>query len=140
MQLRGPQTRFELELLRVPRDSAEWCGVHIKVETPHGRWAANDNCLQGFEVERLADWLDAIGRGTTTERECWFTEPELGFQVLDSDSKRLRVNLSWKFRPKWAPMDRVEDFHVEFPITGQVLQTAAEALRAQLKARARGKK
>jgi hypothetical protein len=91
-------------------------------------------------VDELADWLEAIGRGTTTGGECQFAEPELAFQVPEGDGNRLRVNLSWNFRPKWVPVDRVEDFYVEFPVTEQVLQTAAQSLRAQVKARGKGKK
>ncbi len=140
MRLCGPQAHFRLELLSVPRDPGEWCRVRVEVGTPRDSWAAADTCLRRFEAEHLADWLEAIGRGTTTEGECSFTEPELAFRALNGERKRLRVSLAWKLRPKWAPMDRVEDFHVEFPVTDEVLHTAAESLRAQLKARTRGKK
>src|SRR5947209_8705656 len=113
MRLRGPQTSFELRLLRHP-DCEDWCMVRIDVLSPWGRWSASDPCLRGAEVRLLADWLDGLDLQQATPSVIEFLEPELRFEFPSGERRLLRVYFSWHMRPRWVSED-VPDFCVDFP-------------------------
>ncbi|MCI0458458.1 MAG: hypothetical protein L0Z62_15950 [Gemmataceae bacterium] len=89
-------------------------------------------------MRKLADWLE--GSGLEEPPGLDFLEPELRFGFPDGDRSKLRIYFDWGLRPKWAPVERVAEFFIEFPVTEKVLQQAAESLRAQLKRNTRGKR
>jgi len=135
-------TEFELEILgyqfprleNEPYDS-DWLNIAIRVKHPRGSWTATDPSLLTYEVERLADWLEAIADGQRVDSETGFLEPNLNFELRENNgAKKLRVYFELESRPSWAAADGagMEDLWVEFSVRPEILRSAAKSLRSQL--------
>jgi hypothetical protein len=121
-----------LEFVSGP-DSEGWCGVRVNLDGPAGHWSARDNCLQRFELARLADWFDQVAGDRSFAGPLDFQEPELSFAVVDDKNKQVKVFLRWNFRPVWAKSEPDEEFCQLFPAEPGQLRRAAAALRSMLK-------
>ena len=130
MLLRGPQRRFELNL--VPGAGREnWCRIDVRVETPEARWTAADVCLKNDEVSCLAGWLEAAAVDQIHEREIDFLEPELSFAFPENNAS-LRVCFRDNLRPPWLKEEVDGRFFQDYPVTPADMQRAAASQRAQL--------
>lgn len=117
-----------------PYDS-DWLNITIRVKHPRGSWTATDPSLLTYEVERLADWLEAIADGQRVDSDTGFLEPNLNFELRENDgTKKLRVYFELESRPSWAATDGagMEDLWVEFSVRPEILRSAAKSLRSQL--------
>lgn len=139
----GKNTEFELEiagyqfphLKNEPYDS-DWLNITICVKHSSGSWTKTDPSLLTYEVEWLIEWLEAIAEGQAVESDICFTEPNLRFQLLDENEKKVRIYFELEYRPSWAESKFNEDedeIWVEFSITPGILKKAAESLRTQLR-------
>ena len=143
MNLESKNARLELnivgyefpELENEPYDS-DWLNITIRVEHPRGSWTSTDPSLLTDEVERLAEWLEAVADGQSVDVEASFLEPNLNFVLVDSDgAKKVRVYFELESRPSWAAASwaGLADLWVEFAVVPEVLRSAAASLRSQLK-------
>src|SRR5262249_47762978 len=130
MQFRGREARSRFELKVSRPDSEGWCRVEVTVDLPTGRWSAVHNCLQGGDIARLADWLEAAGDSPPTSID--FLEPELSFETHEDEGLWLRVRLRYNLCPAWVK-DPDQEFTVEYPITPDSLRRAAAALREEFR-------
>jgi hypothetical protein len=144
MKLSGPNnTSFTLTIVgyqfpalaTTPYDS-NWLDIRIDVTSTQGTWSATDPCLLTYEVQQLADWLEAIGERRNTSSVCSFTEPCLVFELLadDQDRPMLRIFFELELRPAWAASKTAskEDVWIEFPFTATDASRAVQELRTEL--------
>lgn len=109
----------------------------IKIDVIHGgkTWSAVDACLTTFEVARLAFWLKNIQFTDKRKPTCSFTEPNLTFHVVQSNSiEYLRIFFELKFRPPWAYSNiaGLEDLWIDFALADINPLTIAQELLTQL--------
>jgi hypothetical protein len=136
------QTQFELAIVgyQFPHvDNAQydsnWLNITIRVTHPYGSWSATDPSLLTYEVERFAQWLDAMAQGHAVDAAVGFIEPNLSFVLVERNSvKKVRVYFELESRPAWAAANSAgrEDLWVEFTVTVEMLRSAAYSLRSQL--------
>jgi hypothetical protein len=128
MRFHGPHSRFELTLVGRP-DHDGWCGVRVAIAGPDGHWTGESRCLLADEITRLAAWLEGGASGTRFET----LDNEIGFEMLDTEPRQVRVYLEWPFRPVRERSADVGSFHRDYPVTERLLRQAAGALREQLR-------
>lgn len=127
---------YQFPAMRTKDYDSNWLNVQVSVVHPRGRWTARDACLLTYEAARLADWLQAVGRGKSVASEESFIEPNLAFRLVESaQGPFLRVYFELELRPEWAFSRAAfeEDLWVEFPVGELDLVGAAEGLRQQLR-------
>ena len=138
MVLAGDNSWFQLTIDRYqfPHNTndewdSNWLVVEGQVRLDGREWMFIDPCLTTFEVQQLADWLEAAAAGTADKPFCGFVEPNLQFDLVEA--RVLRVSFALESAPPWAEQGddwRKHGFNV--PI-GPSLGDAAQALRRQLK-------
>lgn len=114
---------------------SDWLKINIRVRLPEGSWTSTDPSLLTWEVASLAQWLESIAEGVSAESEQSFLEPNLRFELMQSEPKTLRVYFELESRPPWAPSDGagMDDLFAEFAVNPDDLRDAASALREDLK-------
>ena len=114
---------------------SNWLNIEARVAHPRGNWSFQDPCLLTYEVAHLADWLEAVACGRSTDAEASFTEPNLRFEHVPSLANGLRVYFELESRPPWASSRVVDeaDCFIEFPVSELDLRRAAASLREQTK-------
>jgi hypothetical protein len=139
MLLRGRRTSLRLSILRYQfpqittgEYDANWLIIRGHVSLDDRSWTFSDASLTTFEVRQLADWLDSLARGDEVEPQCDFIEPNLQFE-RNSD-KTIRVSFALESAPPWAKPDDSWNEHGFEVLIDKHLKTAAEQLRAQLRA------
>ena len=115
---------------------ANWLKVRVHAAQAGREWFSTDPCLTTWEVESLITWIESVyATNPSTEKE-EFTEPNLGFQLIDVDGelRTIRVYFELESRPPWAPsMAAYEnDYWLDIRVTREDLQNAATGLRRQL--------
>ncbi len=62
-------------------------------------------------------------------------EPNLRFELIETEPKKLKVYFELESRPSWAPYDSagMEDLWAEFEINKEELREAAASLQEDLK-------
>ena len=131
--------RFELTLVgyEFPDEQddewdANWLVVRISAADDPDAWTAEEARLLTWEVDDLADWLDAVAESPAAVAEIEFTEPDLMFERIDGDGAAcVRVWFENAFRPPDVPPD--EDVLIDFAVTPAALRAGAASLRAQLR-------
>ncbi len=138
----GDNTEFEMKVVgyQFPHIENEeydsnWLNIMIRVKLPQGSWTATDPSLLTWELISLTEWLEKIAEGKRVEPEKSFMEPELRFELIEEENKKLRVYFECSSRPSWAPYDSagMDDLYAEFGINENELRKAAGALREDLK-------
>lgn len=107
-----------------PYDS-NWLMVSLAVKHPEGSWKETDPCLLTFEVEQLADWLEAVAQGRKVDATRGFTEPNLSFKLVEGPARWLVIHFA-----DWPGSERGQD--LTLPLDELDLQAAASSLRQQL--------
>ena len=134
MLLRGPkQTRLSL-LFGRPHHEGDWLSVTLNASVAGANWSAKGQYMVSGDVQRLAQWLDAVAGKDEKEKDIEFMEPEISFAICDSETRILRVALRWKVRPPWPPHNRIDDepFYIDFPAEEKMLKIAAQSLYEQI--------
>jgi len=143
MHLASPEGSLALELrvlgYQYPggaRDEydANWLFVAGRVEHPRGNWSFQSACLLTSEAVRLANWLEAVGRGQPSEPELAFIEPCLRFECVSGALGRsVRAYFQLESRPPWAESGLAgpPPCFIEFPVSELPFRRAVESLRQQ---------
>jgi hypothetical protein len=136
-------SRFELAIAGYQFPGVEddewdsnWLNITIYAQSERGSWSSTDPSLSTADIERLADWLDAVAEGRAQNAEMDFMEPNLSFELRrasDADVT-LRVWFELESRPPWAPADAADarDLWLDLDVSKEDLRQAARDLRAQL--------
>jgi hypothetical protein len=119
------------------RWDSNWLLVDLAA-TVHGRsWTSRDACLLTWEVNWLADWLEAVAKREEADPDCGFLEPDLLIELHErsGDVAHLRVYFESQSRPSWAPCDSadMQDLWAQVSAAPQDLMQAARELREELK-------
>ncbi len=153
MRLTTPDSSFYLTILGYQHPDAagepydaNWLSIHVEASGPEGAWTGTDPCLLTYEAARLADWLEAVGRGTESTRAISFLEPVLLFRLVEPlpdhpHGSTLRVHFGNLINPTWQKLNPAQDpggppgndLYLDFPLTDADLIAAAQELRQQLK-------
>lgn len=127
-------TRYEFpDLVGVEYDS-DWLIVSGEARFGDEAWRWAEPVLLVIEAHELADWLDGVER-TSTGVRLDFLEPNLAFEVLDSDEDTIRLQVFLTHES--APPSRLDDERfVSNPCSLRLargsLARAARDLRASL--------
>lgn len=109
---------------------ADWLVVRISAADDPDVWTAEDPCLLTWEVDELADWLDAVADAPGAVHDLEFIEPNLTFERIEVDGAGgVRAWFDDAFRPPEVPPD--EDVLIDFLLAPAALRAAAASLRAQ---------
>ncbi|NOK33110.1 hypothetical protein HMI49_07875 [Corallococcus exercitus] len=112
-----------------------WLNIEIDAAFSSVEWKAIDPALETFEVASLADWLDALAAGTSTQEALLFIEPNLVFERLAGDGNEVRVRVRVRDelgpRPDVHPSSRTE-LSADFALDADALRRASRSLREQL--------
>lgn len=108
-----------------------WLNINISVRCPQGRWQVTDECLLLHEAEELAEWLEAIAHGQSTENEISFTEPSLRLLFAENTSTNLLIRVSFmsELRPTWF---RGKVFELDFQVTLEDLTLQSQRLKEEV--------
>jgi hypothetical protein len=121
---------FELDIIGHEYLEPSWLMVALHVvHRTLGTWQAIDPCLQTFEVEQLAQWLENVAKGIESENHLYFLEPNLEFELVGKEENRsIRVYLKLEARPEWAKNAGWKDVWIDLPIRPQELLHASKCL------------
>jgi len=143
MLLRGNDTtEFELKVvgyqfphLAHEQYDSDWLNIRIRVKLSQGTWTATDPSLLTWELVSLIEWLESIADSNRVDSEASFMEPNLRFELIEEEPKRLRIYFELESRPSWAPHDGagMDDLWAEFEVEEEELRDAAASLREDLK-------
>jgi hypothetical protein len=136
------EAEFELALIedRFPEvqdgaaDSA-WLTLAIRVGTPQESWEETAPCLNIYEVQNLAEWLEAVGGAGPDMGEVDLLEPELNFSVAraQGDEVTIRVRFHLEGRPDKLALDAPTDRdYVDIRVGRDQVRSAAAELRRDL--------
>ena len=143
MLLRGTnEAEFELALIedRFPEvqdahDDSAWVTLSIRVGTPEETWEETAPCLNIFELQTLAEWLEAVAAHGPEVGEVDLLEPELNFSLSREGSSEVtvRVRFHLEGRPDELALDAPTDRdYVDIRIDRAQLRSAAAELRRDL--------
>ncbi len=108
---------------------ANWLMIEGRAAIHGSEWAFVDPCLLAQEVLQLAKWLESVGNPGQLSLACFFTEPNMDFQLNTPGS--IRINFSHECLPPWAAPREWGNYWIDLPITTGLLE-AAHNLRRQL--------
>src|SRR5258708_1561134 len=91
-----------------------WLTVIFRAATADETWEESSPCLNIFEFQTLAEWLEAVGQGAEREGEpetgeVELLEPELKFSVTNQDKDNVTIRVGFHLT------DRPEVFNVDAP-------------------------
>jgi hypothetical protein len=139
---------YRLRSDRVPRKVTphetdwNWLRIHIEARTADTAWSAEGAALLTWEVEWLADWLEALAWRRRTDSGREFVDPLLAFRaaILSDELVHLRIQFGiglyplsrWSRAERHRPPAHDSDVFVEFDLDSSQLYAASRALRAEL--------
>ena len=127
---------YQFPKIHDERWDSNWLEIRTVATVGGQSWATHEPCLLTFEVEMLADWLEALGDGRRVESELDFMEPNLAFECegVDKGVVRLCAWFECEARPAWNTNDTggARDLAARVGGSGEHLIAAAGDLRVQL--------
>jgi hypothetical protein len=121
------------------RDDANWLVIEGRAHDGERSWSFRDPCLQTWDVQFLASWLEGLADRNEVEGEIDFTEPNLAFGRVEGSSKRttIRVLFELEARPPWRPAQYTDDdwrsVSIDISLSPRMLRAAAMDLRSMLR-------
>ena len=109
-------------------DDANWLMINGECSLNGRQWSFIDPCLETWDLERLAIWLDALAAGKAVPPFYGFTEPNLEFQVVKGNT--LRIIFSLESAPERNFRIAESQRRFDMPITPE-LTAIAKTLRGQ---------
>jgi hypothetical protein len=109
-------------------DDANWLMISGECSLEGRQWTFTDPCLETWDMEELASWLEALAAGRNTKPFLAFTEPNLEFQVVKGNT--LRVIFSLETAPEKDFRAPESKRRFDMPITPDLAATA-KCLRDQ---------
>lgn len=138
MRLQGIDgARFELSVLAFqhPRGAsneidANRLQVRVALATDDGAWIEIVPCLVTWELERLAEWMEALAAHRATDAEQRFLEPDLRFRIAPAAgvARVLRIGIDLRAR---RPGGAAPHGEIGLPLRDDEIASAARALRSQ---------
>ena len=111
-----------------------WLNIYLKVKSDVGNWQTIDPSLTTWEVNELINWFNTLSKDRLPEyRQLRFTEPNLSFELLDSNRKSLkmfRINFRLELRPQSAKEDK--EYFVDCLVDNQELRQISDELKIEL--------
>ena len=130
--LRDPYDK--LPIVYTPDDD-NWLVVRGRVESEGGAWTFREPCLQTWEAETLARWLEDVSQLRQPEAIA-FTEPLLVFALAKTgqghEIAKLIISFAHGARPPWSPPEAFETTPIYFDVRRQDLHRASVALLEEL--------
>jgi hypothetical protein len=111
-----------------------WLNIYLKVKSDVGNWQTTDPSLTTWEVEELIDWVNTLSKDEKPAySELRFTEPNLSFELLDSNNKSLKM-FRIKFDFESQPQSAIEnnEYFVDCLADNQELKRIADELKIEL--------
>jgi hypothetical protein len=129
-----------LELDAVGYESAkggfkeEWLIIQGRAELQRGTWSFSRPCLTTLEVERLAQWFEAIEEHPDVIRPATFIEPNLEFSYVSLPPTAIQIRLTRQCAPPWLTekMQRSEGIVMSFPAEKINIPAIVSSLREWL--------
>ncbi len=144
MLLKNQNSHFEMTVIDYEfpevhddRYDSNWLIIEIRATLAKDSWSASYPCMLTGELADLADWLDAVADGKTTSARLDFIEPNLHFEVTESEPKKLCVYIDAELKPAEVPSNDSgidEAIRIEFELIPAELKDAVVSLRAHLQA------
>ena len=135
--LGGDGSLFEITLLgwQHPRGAANEIDanrlkVRIAIATADGAWVEVSPCLVSWEVERLADWFDALAAHRATDAAQVFLEPDLRFLIAPASGIARVLRVGVDLRARRPPGAAAPVGEIALAVRDDDLAAAARALRA----------
>lgn len=128
---------YEFPQVHDDRYDSNWLIIEIRATRAKDSWSASYPCMLTGEVADLADWLDAVANGKNTTARLDFFEPNLHFEVTESEPKKLYVYIDAELKPAGVLGDDsgIDDpIRIEFEHIPAELKDTAVSLRTYLKA------
>jgi hypothetical protein len=111
-------TEFELALIEETFEDMQdserddrWTTLSFRVAAEQGEWEETAPSVNLYELENLAQWLEAVAEGASGDQTVELLEPNLSFS-LDAGGENwalIRVGFHLKDRPEWAIIDAPTD-------------------------------
>jgi hypothetical protein len=144
MLLKNQNSLFEMTVIDYefpePHDDrydSNWLIIEIRATHAKDSWSASYPCMLAGELADLADWLDEVAEGKITSARLDFIEPNLHFEVKESEPKKLCVYIDAELSPAGALGDDSgidEAIRIEFELIPAELKDAVVSLRTSLRA------
>lgn len=115
---------------------SNWLIIEIRATRAKDSWSASYPCMLTGELAELADWLDAVADGKNTTARLDFIEPNLHFEVTESEPKKLCVYIDAELKLAGVLGDDSgidEAICIEFELIPAELKDAAISLRTYLR-------
>jgi hypothetical protein len=136
-------SRFELGVVGYQFPAIEddkwdsnWLNITIGVQGAIGSWSSTHPSLLAADVERLADWLEAIAEARPQDALVEFLEPNLAFELhaAAEEDVVIRVWFECESRPPWARADSayMHDLWIDLDLARRDAAGGARDLRDQL--------
>ena len=119
----------------IEKYDSNWLFIEVDVTHQNGSWIAKNACLLTWEVNRLADWFEALANNSKIDNQETFIEPELEFHLVDiSSQSNLRIYFEYNLKPQWAPTGKGHrrDLYLDFPLSELDIRQMANNLREEL--------
>lgn len=116
---------------------SNWLVIEIRATLAKDSWSASFPCMLTGELADLADWLDAVADGKTTSARLGFIEPNLYFEVIESEPKKFCVYIDAELRPARVlgdDSDNDKAICIEFELIPAELKDAVVSLRTYQRA------
>jgi len=143
MLLRGANdAEFELALIedRFPElqdaaDDSSWVTLSVRVGAPEETCEETAPCLNLYEVQTLAEWLEAVATRKPEVGEVDLLEAELNFSVVKESASEVTVRIRFHLedRPERLAMDAPTNRdYIDIRIDRPQLRAAGAELRRDL--------
>lgn len=126
--------RYAYEGEHLNRWDANWMRIGLDAAAPQGSWQVSDPLLLSWEIEELAEWLEAVARSLPAEPVLGFVEPNLRFELREraGAARSVRIHFDLEAKPPWLKRSGDDECFIDFTLASAELLMAARSLRAQL--------
>jgi hypothetical protein len=111
---------------------SNWLRIGIRLTGFKREWITTDPCMLTWEVKFLADWLQSILAGDTKQRTIEFIEPNLKFELVNTqgDAFRVGIHLNLESKPGWYTEKEI--FSFDLLVDRSQLEHSVERLNNEL--------
>jgi hypothetical protein len=130
---------FSRDSLPDPQDGfgdGRWTTAMFRAATAEESWEETAPAINLYEFTNLAEWLEAVGRGSPEVSEIELLEPELKFTVSQQGDRSvtLRIAFHLQQRPEVFNVDAMTDEaeYIDVQVSRENVLAAGRELRALL--------
>ena len=124
---------YEIMVIEEEPFEANWLMVRIEVHSPDARWTVTEPCLTTYEIEDLANWLEAVQFDTAAETAITFQKPLLAFRLVKEPGAPAALRVYYSLPELQIDRTGVQNGRLDFALPELNLAMAVADLRAQLK-------